>query len=755
MRPTRLPARVSAEARPSFFRRARTLAPALLVLALGAPVLGCAGTASGSLRAGEGRIAPVDVRDNDFAVNLHKVLRDGSQSPERLNLLAGVVRRQLAHATGRFGAGHPERATDSVIGALYLVRTGEGRAEMVDATGERALAGAIERISPRGDEGRAQALMMMRAAALKPGSQARVALDEHLAALDRWMLDTHRGGPMEQLGARERAAVARALIDPSEQARAQAAAAVSAWIDKAIEYNFELRQSGRRPPRAEAVEVQRALDTGADTLAAIFLRHGDAKRALEHIDKTSARRIIQPPLYERIRSAADGDEGKEWQALAGTFAQPGGDVGGEVGMDPSVLAGGLWGAALEAYRRDPTMPDSALMVAHSLVRLGMSEGAPLVLTDAVAANPNPAVLSASMQMLLEALGADAEIDDHAAARRTFQAAGALLAAADKPEVRKRVEPSSARARFLMATIEVRGGNLPAARPLLAAAVAAEPSVSGYTILAMVERQSGNVDGALSQLARALAAPDARGALLDLADAQLLAYEIHRDKNSADSAKRSLDAALSAVLAAREQRSNSVTKARAERLLGRVLDGYGDAKGATRALERALALAAEDRPVLGVTMLDAVGRALVRRDVAAARAALARGLEGDVAEEDLVYAGLWLWLLERELKVPTDGTAEAALKTSQNRASWTSKLAAWAGGKLSDADLGTAAQTSSQKVEAAFYTAMGRKVSGDPAGTERLKDVVKSPVIDLLEVQLARELLAPRMATEMPRGVRIP
>ena len=155
------------------------------------------------------------------------------------------------------------------------------------------------------------------------------------------------------------------------------------------------------------------------------------------------------------------------------------------------------------------------------------------------------------------------------------------------------------------------------------------------------------------------------------------------------------------------------------------------------------------------MLDAVGRALVRRDLPAARTALKRGLEGDVADEDLVYAGLWLWLLERELKVPTDGTAERALKAGQNRASWTAKLAAWASGKLSDADLGTAAQTSSQKVEVAFYTAMARKVTGDPAGTERLRDVVKSPIIDLLEVQLARELLAPRVRAELPRNVRIP
>ena len=68
---------------------------------------------------------------------------------------------------------------------------------------------------------------------------------------------------------------------------------------------------------------------------------------------------------------------------------------------------------------------------------------------------------------------------------------------------------------------------------------------------------------------------------------------------------------------------------------------------------------------------------------------------------------------------------------------------------------TAAQSPSQKVEAAFYTAMASKVAGDPQAEERLKAVAKSPVIDLLEVNLARELTAPRMHAELPMGVKLP
>jgi tetratricopeptide (TPR) repeat protein len=306
----------------------------------------------------------------------------------------------------------------------------------------------------------------------------------------------------------------------------------------------------------------------------------------------------------------------------------------------------------------------------------------------------------------------------------------------------------------MAGIEVRAGNLAGARPLLQAAVAEEPSASGFTTLALVERQAGDPAAALAQVERALSAPDARVALLDVADAHLLSFELLRDAGKGDRAKSSLDAALTAALGARQARSNPAERARSERLLGRVLEGYGDGKGATRAFERALAAAAADRPTLGATMLDAVGRALVRRDLVAARAALKRGIEGDVSDDDLVYGGLWVSLLERETKAPSDGTVERALKPGL-RGTWTAKLSAWASGKLTDADLGAAAQSASQRVEVAFYTAMARRVAGDPTAEQTLRQVAGSPVIDLLEVQLARDLTAPRVRADLPGGVQLP
>ena len=53
----------------------------------------------------------------------------------------------------------------------------------------------------------------------------------------------------------------------------------------------------------------------------------------------------------------------------------------ETDVDPQLVTAGLWGAALEAYRRDPQSPEASQLVARSLVRFGMPEAAPLVLAD--------------------------------------------------------------------------------------------------------------------------------------------------------------------------------------------------------------------------------------------------------------------------------------------------------------------------------------------------------------------------------------
>jgi hypothetical protein len=86
---------------------------------------------SSKTAATQGAVNVTAVPDEVFAASLHKLLREGKSTPERLGLLVGVVARQLAHAKDRFAAGQQERGLASINGAFYLVRAGEFRNEML------------------------------------------------------------------------------------------------------------------------------------------------------------------------------------------------------------------------------------------------------------------------------------------------------------------------------------------------------------------------------------------------------------------------------------------------------------------------------------------------------------------------------------------------------------------------------------------------------------------------------------------------
>jgi hypothetical protein len=195
--------------------------------------------------------------------------------------------------------------------------------------------------------------------------------------------------------------------------------------------------------------------------------------------------------------------------------------------------------------------------------------------------------------------------------------------------------------------------------------------------------------------------------------------------------------------------------RAERTLARVLDGYGERKSAARAIERALTIAGRSRQMLGETMLSAVGRALVYKNVTAARVALQTGIKENVDEVDMVYGALWLMFLEQELGEEPDGKVDRVLLDAVDGEGWTAKLARWARGMMDDATLRDAADSYAHRVEAEFYISMRTRSAGKNDARAELEKVSTNPLIDLMEVQLARDILAPESRAKMPTKYTLP
>jgi lipoprotein NlpI len=161
--------------------------------------------------------------------------------------------------------------------------------------------------------------------------------------------------------------------------------------------------------------------------------------------------------------------------------------------------------------------------------------------------------------------------------------------------------------------------------------------------------------------------------------------------------------------------------------------------------------------LTATVLDASRRALTRGDLTAARDAVRQAIEARLDDEDLIYVALWLHLVEKRLNVTGDGTSAEAFANIDEDSGWPAKLAAWARGRLSDDSLLKAARSRVQTTEAKFYTAMSKRSQGEP-DPAKLKEVANSEAIELVEVYIARELLAnqsARLELKLPESVAVP
>ncbi len=701
-----------------------------------------------------GPVSPIEVTDAEFGQSVHQLLLDGAPSQTRMNLLAGVVRKQLGRAHARFAAGHPEAGMAALEGAFYLTRAGELRQEMLRDQSQ-ALRAAADEVARVGNEGLAAAFYSMLESTLPQGRE-RTDASAHLSALDGWARATRDPRTMQGAGAEQRASVMRALFQTDADTLASARTATVRWIDRALERDTEMEPPRTPFDRDELIETYRARRAGGATLVALYLRHGDASGAVTALDAPNVSRVVPPPLKERIEALADDPNPEIWWQLYQLFGRADDPELPETALDPALTRAAAWGSAVELYRLEPNHLRGALAVADLLVRYQMPEATPLALIGALGAGAGARDLSLVLSLVLRAITEQEEIGELATARRTFEIAEPLLALAEERDMVGRTRPTASRLRFVMGALEMRGGEIERARPHLMAAIATEPSAEAYVRLAAIERQRGAPGEALVALERSAALGKASGDPLAEADAASAAFELHRLRGAAADAAKSLEAALRLALDARTLAKTPADRARAERAVARSLELHGDLAGARAATARAYDAAASDVRQIAATVLDEARRSLTRQDLAGARAALRRATDERLEAEDTVYVAIWLMLLERRLADVSDGSAAEALG-AMAPAGWAGRLRAWALGKLSDSALLGAARTRVEKAEAAFYAAMSRwSVRDDTEARRQLGAVASSPATDLIEVVVARDLVAdPKVAPTLPSDIVVP
>lgn len=694
-------------------------------------------------------LAPVSVSEADFGRRAGELLVTGDAKPERTNLLVGVVRRQLARAQQRFESEQPQAGLDAVIGAFYLVRAGEFVTPMLDGSAAPLGAAAAE-VSRLGSEGRAFAIYRMLEQVV-PAGKARDDVEQHLHAMAEFSRATSNDGPMQVTGRDRRAAVDRALLWPTSESMTQAEQSVVGWIRHGLDVSLA-EPMHDDSERSEAVEAFRAQRSGGTILLGLYLRQSDPQGALEALEREDLARIVPPSLLDRFDRAAGADY-RAWDDLYRIYSAEREVERPELGLDPELADAAAWGAAVGLYRSRPNSLAASAPLARELITHGMSEAAPFVLAGGVSDQSDAEELSHALELVENAILTESNAGQLQSARRCFDNAAKILELAEAKKFNHRLRPSAAQLHYLMGSLEMESGELGRAKPHMEYAVREEPSFDAYSRLAAIDRQQGDAKASLAALDRSIQLAEASGDAASEAESLLAEFEIHRDRNESEPAKQALAAALNHALDARKLASTDSVRARAERLLAQVLERYGDVRGAKRATERAYDAARANQGQLRATILDAASRALTRGDLDAARDAVRRAIDASLSDEDLVYPALWLQLLEKKLRVPSDGTAEEAFSAVEESSGWPAKLRAWARGKLNDQELVAAARDRAQQTEAAFYVAMANNGFESP----KLKQIAESPV-DLMEVGIARDLVAqgkPPVAVQLPPDVALP
>jgi tetratricopeptide (TPR) repeat protein len=723
------------------------------------------------------------VTDENFSGAVHDLLLSAPGSVERAVRLGAVESRQMARAAARFRARTPERGVVAVSGGLYLARVGEPVQGMLGPDGPEAIRGAVRELATHGDEGRSRALYDL---LLQIGPDADT--KHHVEALDTWTRDAvTTGGPLESAGALERVAVRRRLLEPSDAALGDAVKATEDWLCKAVSLRNRFRRSHIQPAREEGAEAWRALETGPLVLAALYLRDANTPGALAALDhaqcwdtpgkgegagaagstaspRTTARDLLEserPQFAVALEVAAQERTADRCAGLLGQLRtlvthEPGHEEE-EFTDDRDTFGAAAFAMATECYRLDPTVPQVALSLGVALEELGLAEATPTVLGEALRAHPDVKTASEALALSLDAMAMEEDAGDTDAARRAFKAAEPLLDVVSGEAFAGAIHPSAARLRAAMGEIDLREGRIDEARGLLRRSAAEEKSGAVLLSLSRIEWRDGQTQPALQHLSEALSAQDAardpalRGEIL------LLMSDVARDKGDVAGVRTPLTEALKELVQSRS--GPNADRARVERVLSRVLDRFGAAQPAQRALERAYAAAPGDRRQAAQTIELLIGRAFVRGDLAAAREGLERALGADLDGDDLVYFALWVRLLERQLHVAPTAPIDRIFGSLPEDGRWIATLARFGEGKLKGDDLIAGAKTPIQKYEALFYAAMDHRASGDTkGGDDLLRQVVAGTGVELSEMSLARDLLDPgrsQIAGPLPPDVAVP
>jgi tetratricopeptide (TPR) repeat protein len=709
-------------------------------------------------------VASASVSDDAFAEAFVDLLLTDPETPERAVRLVGVTQRQFSRAVRRFRGRSPEMGVATLSSALYTLRAGEFRDQLLGPDGVGAFRLAARELSSRGDEGRARATYEV---LLRAGTPAdRAAAQEHLTALARWNSDLAQGAsPVVAASRAATVGVARHLFETSGASLDDATAAIGKWVTTSAELRTEFRRSRAQPPREDGIEAIRAFSVGPPMLVAMYVHSGKLKAARDIFDRTGMRQLLRRDLSTALDQVAVEPTAEHWLAL-GTALTPGSTASGaaataesdeDVLEDLDVLRIAAGTCAFEAYRLDVLNPVAVVHAAKVVTALGLIEVAPQLFdasfTAATRSAPvSPARLAVELTLLQRGLAATSAAmqaavanDDLSAARRTYRAASRMRAAG----ALRRGELGALLTELdvTMGLVDLSDGELLSARALLVGAQPAAGQVRVQIALAQIARHDGDLSSAQRRLAQVVANPTKNeGEPAELAVAALELADIRGLQGNLVGTGQALELAYDIARNAADQ-AQPASRVAGNLALADVLERVNRTRESRMALDAALDAARREPRLIEECARQMAVRAFRSGDLAGSREAFKRALALELPPASLAYFALWHALLSRDAKVAIEPAAQRVLEQALEAPEWHGHLAAFALGRVTESQLIGFARNGAERTEAHFYVArLNSALLAGAALTPRASTALRAAVtaggIRQIEYAIARDLVTP-------------
>lgn len=685
----------------------------------------------------------------EFPELVLKLLTTKADDPKQRADLVRVVQYQLARGADLYKKEQDEAGASVTLGALLLLRDIDDQKAALRGHAVPLLR-AAEGAARLGDSGQAAALYRL-ALAQTSDARARQNIEEHLKAMVEFDRRTTSELPLAKAGEKARHELVGAIRDGSKAQYEEAQKATISWIQMALALDQEPpRGLDEHKQREHALEEYRALRGGGLALLALALRQGEPGRAIDALDAAGLRRIVPTKVRSDVLLAAAGESAGYLELYRLFDAARRAEVG-EAGLPRPILDAAVFWSAVLAAKTSPGDVDEMLPLAVSLVEIGIGEAAARLLARVSAEELSQEGLSFCLSILGRGLVDHAQAGRIEEAEQVFTEMQPLLRLARTSKY-EGVEPGPTKVTRVLAEAEVRSGRLKEALPLLKAVASESPSPNVFLEIAAIHRQSQDPEGALAAIEQGIELARAEGQLYLEAVGETERFELERELGHTEEASASLRRALDRILTVRSLDLPVLSRAAIERHLARILEHYGERDGVHRAFERALDESRGFPFELTATLTEMARASVTMSDLKLARTALRSGVELGVESEGLLYLALWQLIVERTSGAASNGLPEQVLEASGDLRGWLRDLRQWGLGRLSGGDLMQLADTTTERIEGAFYAAILEPKS---ARDSALLRIAQSEAIGLIEVQIARALQSPQDRYELPKEIAIP